>query len=74
MGSARFETVLDFARLGVDVAIRCDGCKHKRNLTAEQLATIFGLGARLATVRRRLTCSKCGHKGASLAPIPRLDP
>ncbi|HEV2079999.1 MAG TPA: hypothetical protein VGR19_08935 [Allosphingosinicella sp.] len=73
MGSARFETVMDFAPLEVDAVIRCEGCRYSRNLTAEQLATMFGLGTRLAEVRRRLVCSRCGHKGAKLAPIPRLE-
>lgn len=73
MGTARFEKVIDYAIRKVDVAVRCEGCRHVRNLTVEQLADIFGLATRLAEVRRRLTCSKCGHKGAKLAPIPKLE-
>jgi hypothetical protein len=72
MGSARIETILDFARLNVDAAIRCDGCRRKRNMTAEELAVVFGIGARVATAERRLRCSACGHKGARVAPIPKL--
>lgn len=71
MGTARFETVLDYGRRGVDVAIRCEGCRYVRNLTADQLQAIFG-GARIIEAQRRLRCSQCGHRGAKLAPIPPL--
>ena len=72
MGTARFETVGDYLRHKVDVAIRCDRCRHKRTLTAEQLEAIFGLGTRLVTAERRLRCGKCQGKGGRLAPIPKL--
>jgi len=73
MATARFETIMDFARQDVDAAVRCEGCRHVRKLTAEQLATIFGLGTRIVTAERRLRCSRCDHKGARLRPIPRLE-
>ena len=41
MGSARLDTVFDFARLEVDVAVRCLGCRYTRKLRAEQLLAIF---------------------------------
>ena len=74
MGTARIETILDFARLEVDVAIRCDGCRRTRHMTAGEMATVFGLATRVGAAERRLTCRECGHKGAKLAPIPRLEP
>jgi hypothetical protein len=73
MGTARFETILDYARYDVDAAIRCGGCGHTRYLKLEQLEAIFGLGTRIGTAARRLKCSKCGHKGAKVTPVPRLD-
>ncbi len=72
MGTARFETIGDYLRYDVDVAIRCDGCRYRRTLTAEQIQAIFGLGTRIITAQRRLRCSRCGAKGGRLAPIPRL--
>jgi hypothetical protein len=73
MGSARIETIVDYVRLHVDVAIRCLGCRRTRNMTADEMAAVFGLPTRIVTAERRLRCSKCGHKGAKLAPIPRLS-
>lgn len=73
MGTARFETIMDFARREVDVAVRCRGCRYTRHMKADQVGDVFGLGTRIATAERRLRCSKCGHKGARLAPIPRLE-
>jgi len=73
MGSARFRTVVDFARLGVDVAIRCEGCRRIRYMQANELGIVLGVGTRIFVAERRLKCSKCGHKGAKLAPIPRLE-
>jgi DNA-directed RNA polymerase subunit RPC12/RpoP len=63
MGTARIETIMDFARLKVDVAIRCDGCRHKRHMRFEQMEAVFGLGTRIVEAQRRLKCSQCGHKG-----------
>ncbi len=73
MGTARFDTVGDFFKYKVDVAIRCDNCRRKRILTAEQVEAIFGLGTRIVTAERRLRCSHCKAKGGRLAPIPRLE-
>lgn len=72
MATARFETIGDFMKYGVDVAIRCDNCRRRRTLTAEQLEAIFGLGTRVFAAQRRLRCSHCKGKGARLAPIPKL--
>jgi hypothetical protein len=73
MGTARFETVMDYARREVDVAIRCEGCRRVRNMTADQLGAVFGLDGKRLAIERRLRCSQCGHKGAKLAPIPKLE-
>jgi hypothetical protein len=54
---------MDFARLNVDVAIRCNGCRYTRHMTAEEVEAVFGLATRLIVAQRRLKCSKCGHKG-----------
>lgn len=73
MGTARFETIMDFLRLNVDVAVRCSGCRRIRYMTAEELEAVFGAPTRLLTAQRRLRCSQCGHRGAKLAPIPRMQ-
>jgi DNA-directed RNA polymerase subunit RPC12/RpoP len=75
MGTARFETLMDFARREVDVGVRCLGCGYTRCIQIEQLEAVMGGWA--VTVRRaerRLKCTKCGHRGARLAPVLRLDP
>lgn len=72
MGTARFETITDYIRREVDIAIRCLGCGHTRDMKADSLVAIFGLSVRVAEVKRRLRCRQCGHKGAKLAPIPKL--
>jgi hypothetical protein len=63
MGTARFETIMDFARYQVDVAIRCDGCLRTRHLSDAQMEAVFGIGVRIATAERRLKCRVCGHEG-----------
>ena len=69
----RFETILDYARHGYDVAIRCEACRHRRFLTVEQVIDIFGLATRIGRAELRLRCMHCGHKGGRMAPIPRLE-
>lgn len=73
MGTTRFGTIGDFMRHGVDVAIRCDNCRRKSTLSAEQVEAIFALGTRIIAAQRRLRCSHCKAKGGRLAPIPRLS-
>ena len=73
MGTARFETLVDYAKREVDVGIRCEGCRRVRYMTVAQLGDVFGLATRRDAIERRLRCSQCGHKGARLAPIPRLE-
>jgi hypothetical protein len=72
MGSARFELVMDYSARGVDVAIRCEGSRRTRYMTAQELVDVFG-PARRVTAERRLRCRECGHKGAKLAPVPKLE-
>ena len=64
---------MDFASYGVDVAIRCEGCRRTRHMTRDEVAAVFGPGTRIPTAERRLRCSRCGHKGARMRPIPRLE-
>ena len=70
----RFETIMDFGRHRVDVALRCNGCRHTRFLTLEQVVDIFGLATRIGRAELRLRCTRCGHKGGRMAPIPQLEP
>ena len=69
----RFETILDYARHEVDVAIRCNGCRHRRFLTVEQVIDIFGIATRIGRAEHRLRCMQCGHKGGRMAPIAKLE-
>ena len=72
MGSARFELIIDFYRHEVDVALRCDGCKHTRFLIVQQVGRIFGIEERIAKCAKRLVRSHRGHKGGRMTPIPKL--
>lgn len=74
MGSARFEPIIDFYRHEVDVALRCNGCKHTRFLTVQQVGKIFGIEERITRCAKRLLCSGCGHRGGRMTAIPKLDP
>lgn len=74
MGTAKFETLMDFAKREVDVAIRCQGCRRVRKVKIEVLADVLSLGTRVVEAERRLRCGECGHRGARLAPILRLEP
>jgi DNA-directed RNA polymerase subunit RPC12/RpoP len=73
MSSARFETIMDFGRLKVDAAIRCQGCGHTKNMTSAELGQAFGYGERVARAAKRLRCQECGRRGARLIPVPRLE-
>jgi hypothetical protein len=70
----RFEVIMDFARHGFDVALRCDSCRHKRYLTCRQVIDLFGLDERIGRAELRLRCMQCGHRGGRMAPIPLLNP
>jgi DNA-directed RNA polymerase subunit RPC12/RpoP len=73
MGSAKFETLVDFNRHDCDVAIRCTGCGHTRTVKVPDLGAALGWGTRLPVARKRLRCQECGRRGAKLIPVPRLD-
>jgi hypothetical protein len=73
MASAKFESMLDFAKRDVDVAIRCNHCRHTRMLTIEQACDIFGMATRVARAQSRCRCSECGGRGARMTPIPKLN-
>ena len=64
----------DIGRHDLDVAIRCNHCKHLRKLTLEQAYAVFGVATRIANAQARCRCSQCGEKGARIAPIPRMNP
>jgi len=71
MGSKRFVTVYDYYRADADVVIRCKGCAHTVRMTGIEIMIRFGLVS-IKAASARLKCKECGHRGAALAPIPRL--
>jgi hypothetical protein len=73
MGTAKFETVMDFAKYKVDVAIRCEGCRYKRNMPAEQFEAVFGIATRLAEVRRLLLKNPAGATAAAMLKKHKRD-
>ena len=64
---------MDFARLKVDAAIRCEGCGHSRVVKVADLAAALGWGTRIPVAQQRLKCNACGRRGARLTPVPRVD-
>ncbi len=69
--------VVDFGYLfsnGGTLACRCRRCGHAESLTAEPLLRRFGAGCPASRLERRLTCTRCGHKGAAVTAIWPPDP
>jgi hypothetical protein len=69
----RFFFVCDFLSHGFDVAIRCDACRRKRTINAEQACAIFGAAEKIMNGQRRLRCAKCEGRGGRMTPIPRMN-
>ena len=48
------------------LALRCGSCRHGAVLHPAVIAKIVGYDYRLANLRRRLKCTKCGQKRVSI--------
>ena len=71
MGTAKFETIVDFAAREVDIVIRCR-CGHSVRITPEAFAARLGWGCRVAQTAACFRCSLCGRKAARLLPAIRV--
>lgn len=72
MGSKHFRVVYDLERADADAAIRCNACHHVGRLSAMKAVIALGARTSLIDAGKRLRCTKCGERGASIAAIPRL--
>jgi DNA-directed RNA polymerase subunit RPC12/RpoP len=73
MGSKHFRKAGDFIVFRADAAIRCRSCKHVRHMSGLEFAQLFPRNMMLVSAVKRLRCAECGHKGAEIAAVPRLD-
>jgi DNA-directed RNA polymerase subunit RPC12/RpoP len=73
MGSKHFRKAGDFMLFRADAAIRCPACRHVRQMGGLDFAQLFNGNPLLVTAAKRLRCVECGHKGAEIAAVPRLD-
>jgi len=70
MATARFETIMCFAKHKAVIRIECGSCRHGLTVQPKQVADGFGWTTPVAEVERRLVCSVCGKKRAKLKPLP----
>lgn len=69
MGSARFDTTMSFGRYRADAVIRCR-CGHERRVTPREIMLAFPMPILIREAERRLRCSVCDRKEATMTPIP----
>ena len=53
---------------------RCRRCGHGQSLTAMPLMRRYGAGCPTSRLEPRLTCSRCGHRGAAVRAAWPPDP
>jgi hypothetical protein len=68
MGDARFDSVFDISRHRADAVIRCR-CGHEKRVSGREMVRQFGAVA-IRDAERRLKCSVCREKSATITPIP----
>ena len=56
------------------IYVRCRVCRHTREVAPRELAPRVGWTAELATVARRLICSRCGMRAVDVAIAFRRKP
>ena len=59
---------------GGALACRCAGCGHTQSLAARPLLRRFGAGCPITRLAGRLTCTRCGHRGAAVRAAWTPDP
>jgi len=72
---SRLRSLQDFMTAGVDAMVECKGCG--RRVRADPRALFAGIGVHwrksLDHEGSKLRCTICGHRGARLAPIPKIE-
>ena len=59
---------------GGSLDCRCAGCGHADRLAARPLLRRFGAGCPITRLERRLSCTRCGGRGASVKAVWPPDP
>ena len=65
MRESGLRTLADLGQSHCIVAI-CDRCEHTRRLHTGKLIAVYGRQLSIEELRRRLACSRCRYKPASI--------
>ena len=71
MADRRVRVVLQFRSMMQHCQIRCEGCRRAVILPPEMAIATFGALTHLAALEKRLVCSHCGAKRASVSGVYR---
>lgn len=56
------------------LTLKCSACGHERETYPNSLAHLCGWDATLASVEKRLRCSKCGKRCCLIRAVPLQKP
>lgn len=73
----RLTCLQDFAVAGIDALVECGNPNCRRRVTADPRVLIGKIRKErwlhyLDIQARHMRCARCGHKGARIAPVPRI--
>lgn len=63
-----YVTLADYAAR-YRIALTCPACGRERWLDYERMAALYGWQAKLANLRPRLTCGKCGRRSPEVRVV-----
>lgn len=66
-------TLADYSRL-YSLHAHCPGCRRSTVIDPERTARVTGWQITLPALKRGLTCSACGHRGADLSVVSDGNP
>jgi DNA-directed RNA polymerase subunit M/transcription elongation factor TFIIS len=69
MSTKHINTGADLVKLGASVKVECRSCGAAKSLSGTEMVEACGAG-NLKAIERRLVCSKCGAKEASITILP----
>lgn len=70
----KLDSVNEFARQGYNLRIVCAGCGHVTVASAIEMMQVIAarkLSLRIDALERRLKCSRCGQRGATVSAVER---
>lgn len=73
----RLRCLQDFAAEGLDAMVECGNPNCRRRVVADPRRLLEGIRKErwihlLSVQRRHMRCGQCGHRGARIAPVPRI--